>query len=110
MSKHLSTTTTEPALTIGAVTSLVAAILGLLVAFGVQVTAEQRDAILAVVVAIAVVAPFVASVLIRRKVTATTQIVAQLDRHTGEVVAGDASPLPTGLILEPGATVQDITA
>lgn len=103
-------TTTEPATVTGAIVTLIAAVLALLAAFGVQVTDEQRDAILAFVVAALVVLPLVTGLLVRPKVTPTSQVVAQVDSKTGETVAGDASPLPTGLILEPGATVQDITA
>ena len=57
---------TEPAVTIGSIVALVAAIITLLVAFGVDVTAEQRDAILSVV---AIGGPIAAGLLIRRKVT-----------------------------------------
>ena len=59
---------TEPAVTIGAVTSAVASLLALLVAFGVDLTQEQQVAVLGVVAA---VGPLVAAVLTRRKVTPT---------------------------------------
>jgi hypothetical protein len=42
---------TEPALTVTAITTLVAAVIGLLVAFGVPVSADQKEAILGVVLA-----------------------------------------------------------
>ncbi len=58
--------TTEPAVTIGTVTALVSAVLALLVTFGVDISDDQQNAILALV---GVLAPIVAGVLIRRKVT-----------------------------------------
>lgn len=56
----------EPAITIGSVTALVTALVGLLVAFGVPLSTEQQTAIIGLV---AVAAPIVAALLIRRKVT-----------------------------------------
>ena len=57
---------TEPAVTIGAVTTLIAAALSLLVAFGVDISEDQRVAIIAFVAA---AAPLASALLIRRKVT-----------------------------------------
>jgi len=57
---------TEPAVTIASIVALVGAAITLLVVFGVQVTDDQRDAVLAFV---AVAGPIVAGLLIRRKVT-----------------------------------------
>ena len=62
----VTTMNTEPAITIGSIVALVAAVITLLVAFGVEVTNDQRDAILAIV---SIGGPLVAAVLIRRKVT-----------------------------------------
>lgn len=56
----------EPAITVGTISAAVAAILALLVAFGLDVTEEQQTAILGVVAAIG---PLVAGLLIRHKVT-----------------------------------------
>ena len=56
----------EPAITSGSVTALVTALVGLLVAFGVPLSTEQQTAIIGLV---AVAAPIVAALLIRRKVT-----------------------------------------
>lgn len=56
----------EPAITVGTVSAAVAAILALLVAFGLDVTEEQQTAILGVVAALG---PIVAGVLIRGKVS-----------------------------------------
>jgi hypothetical protein len=86
---------------------VIVAVIGLLVAFGVDVTDEQQDAIVAAVVAVCIAVPVVAG-LIRRLVTPSANVVVQLDKG-GEVTAGEASTLPTGLILEPGATVEDVT-
>ena len=60
-----ATTKTEPALVAG-ITAAVAAVLALLVAFGLDMTAEQQTAILGIV---AVVAPLVAAIVTRSKVT-----------------------------------------
>jgi ABC-type spermidine/putrescine transport system permease subunit I len=60
---------TEPAVTIGAVTTLIAAAIALLVAFGVDITEDQTKAILAFVAA---AGPLASALLIRRKVTPTT--------------------------------------
>lgn len=57
---------TEPAVTIGAVTTLIAAALALLVSFGVDITEDQRTAVLAFVAA---AAPLASALLIRRKVS-----------------------------------------
>lgn len=57
---------TEPALTVGAITAAVSAILALLVAFGLDLSDDQTAAILGVV---AVLAPLVATAITRGKVT-----------------------------------------
>ena len=56
----------EPAITVGTVSAAVAAVLTLLVAFGLDITEEQQTAILGVV---ATIGPLVAGLLIRRRVT-----------------------------------------
>ena len=56
----------EPAITIGTITAAVAAVLALLIAFGVDLTDEQTAAILGLVAA---VGPIVAAILTRRRVT-----------------------------------------
>lgn len=55
----------EPALTTSGVTSAATAVLALLVAFGADLTPEQRTAILGVV---AVVAPVIVGVVVRQQV------------------------------------------
>ena len=57
---------TEPAVLIGSLGALVAAIIGLLVAFGLPVSPEQQDAILAVV---AVVGPIAVGIITRNFVS-----------------------------------------
>lgn len=59
----------EPVVTVASITAAVAALIGVLVAFGVPLTDDQQKALLALV---AVVAPLVAAVIARRKVTPVT--------------------------------------
>lgn len=56
----------EPLVTVATITALVAAVLGLLVSFGIDLTKDQQNAILAVA---AVVAPLVVAAFARGKVT-----------------------------------------
>lgn len=56
----------EPALTVGTITAAVAAVLSLLVAFGLHLSDDQQKAILAVVT---IVAPLLGAVFIRGKVS-----------------------------------------
>lgn len=58
--------TREPLLTVASLTAAATALIGLLVAFGVDLTGDQQTAILAVV---AVVAPVVVGLVARGKVT-----------------------------------------
>lgn len=60
----------EPAITVASITAVVAAIIGALVAFGVNLSDDQQKAILALV---AVVGPVVAGLVTRRKVTPVGQ-------------------------------------
>lgn len=82
----------EPAL----VTGLAAAIIVLLVQFGVPITDGQQAAINSVVV-------IIAAIVIRGQVTPTTDVTAY-KTSDGDTVAGPASPIPDG---EPVAVVQD---
>lgn len=63
----------EPALIIGSLAALVSAAIGLIVAFGVPVTPEQRTAILEV---LAAVAPLVAMIVTRSYVYAPATVKA----------------------------------
>lgn len=62
---------TEPAAIIGGITAFVTALLGLLVAYGVDVSQQQQTAILGVT---AVVAPLLASLVIRYNVYAPASV------------------------------------
>lgn len=56
----------EPAVTVGTITAVVSALLTLLAAFGLNLSADQTAAVVGVV---AVLAPLVAAFITRRKVT-----------------------------------------
>jgi len=60
--------TREPLLTAAGITALVSAVLGALVAFGLDLTEDQRSAVLAIV---AVLAPLAVGLTARGKVTPT---------------------------------------
>ena len=78
--------TTEPAISIGAITAAVAALIALLVAFGVDFTQSQQVAILGT---IAGLGPIVAAILTRAKVTPAAQVAAVV-APSGDIVAGPA--------------------
>lgn len=84
---------TEPATIVGTITAAATAVIALLVAFGMDLTDEQQQAILGVV---AVAAPVIAAVVIRGKVYApkTAQEVVNDAAETG-VAADVATPPPT---------------
>lgn len=56
----------EPVLTVGSITAIIAAVLSLLVAFGVDLSDAQTQAILGLV---AILGPLVAALISREKVT-----------------------------------------
>ena len=67
MAKHQAPVATrEPAVVIGTVSGIVAAILALIIAFGGSLSDDQQAAIMGVVAALA---PIVSGILTRRKVT-----------------------------------------
>ena len=83
----------EPLVTVASITAGVAAIIALLVSFGVPVTPEQQTAILRVV---AVGAPIVVALVARGRVTPNTRVVESVT-PAGVVEAGVANELlPTG--------------
>ena len=82
----------EPLVTVASITAGVAAIIALLVSFGIPVTPEQQTAILGVV---AVVAPVVVALVARGRVTPNTRVVESVT-PAGVVEAGVANELPTG--------------
>lgn len=82
MNTHRATAT-EPVVTVGMVSALVAAILALLVAFGIDIPEDVQTGILGL---IAVAAPIVAGVIARKYVTPNDKVVEQEDH--GMIVAG----------------------
>ena len=79
----------EPVVSAATISALVAALLSLLVEFGVPVTDGQQTAIQGL---IAVLAP-IAVILVRKYVTANANVVERA--QDGHVLAGEASELPT---------------
>ena len=79
----------EPVISAATISALVAALLSLLVEFGVPVTDGQQTAIQGL---IAVLAP-VAVILVRKHMTANVNVVERA--QDGHVLAGEASELPT---------------
>ncbi len=88
--------TSEPLLTTGTATAIVAAIVTLVVAFGADLTETQTAAILGVA---AVLAPLLVGLVARSRVTPNGSVVASRQDGTG-TVAGAASPLPDGTPVE----------
>lgn len=96
MARHrLSTTEREPAVIAGTIVAIIAAIITLVVAFGVNLTETQTEAILGLA---AVLAPILAALLTRPRVTPNGKV-AEYVTPEGARVAGEASPLPTGTVL-----------
>lgn len=83
----------EPAAVTATITALVAALIALVVAFGLDLTKEQEVAIIGVT---AVLAPIVAGLITRAKVSPASTVVAQ-STAGGAVVAGPASSVPDGV-------------
>ncbi|RCK68254.1 hypothetical protein DT076_16525 [Desertihabitans brevis] len=79
----------EPLFTVGGITAAVAAVLALLVAFGVPLTDDQQKAILGVVAALGPLAV----ALITRRYTAAWATVLEQQAKDGTKVAGPANPL-----------------
>ncbi len=77
----------EPLLTTGTVIAVVAVVVALMVAFGVELTEAQTQAILG---AAAVLAPLLVGVIARGKVTPTGDVAVARDPDTGHLVAADA--------------------
>ena len=93
----------RPLLTTASITGGVAAVITLLVAFGLNITSEQTAAILGVV---GVVAPFVVWRLVTDKETANSRVVEEV--VGGDVViAGPANELPTGLVIRTLETASE---
>lgn len=91
---------TEPSVLTGTAVAVATAAIALLVSFGLGLTMEQQNAILGF---IAVVAPIVGSFLVRRQVTPNAKVVETVEPD-GTRVAGEASPRPTGSVIDPGTS------
>jgi len=61
-----NTTTREPLLTVGTITAAAGAAIGLIIAFGLDLSDDQRAAIMT---AVSVLAPFIVAAVVRGKVT-----------------------------------------
>ena len=68
---------TEPLFTVGSITAAVTAVLALLVAFGLDLSGDQKQAILGVV---AVAAPIIVAAVARRKVYSPATVARLLRR------------------------------
>jgi hypothetical protein len=85
----------EPVLTAAVIVALGGAIVGLLVAFGVPITEEQRDAIERFLIIVApIVLSLAAGLAVRQAVTPNAKIVER--EVDGTVLAGPANELPEG--------------
>lgn len=80
----------EPLITASGVTALVAALIALLVAFGVPVTDQQREAILSLV---AILAPLAVALLARAHVTPTVKADAQVAQALANAVVAPPAPV-----------------
>jgi len=86
----------EPVITVAALVAIAGSIIGVLVAFGVPVTEEQRDAIERLLLSVGpLVLLAVAALVARRAVTPNAKIAAY-DTGT-EIVAGPASKVADGV-------------
>lgn len=83
-------TKSEPVVSAAVITGLVGALLRLLVAFGIEITNDQVEAILDIVT---LAAPIVGALIARRFVTANVRVVER--EESGHVLAGEASELDT---------------
>ena len=83
-------TTSEPVITVATITAAVSAIIALLVAFGLDLSDDQRNAILGVV---AVAAPIIAGALARGYVTPVSKAERSID--TAFAADPDTSAKPT---------------
>lgn len=93
----------EPALTTGTITSLVAAAVALVVAFGLSLDDKQ---VIAITGFVAVVAPLVSGFVTRRQVTPSSEVVAQVS-PSGDFVAGDAlTSVPNGEVVNVDSLVK----
>lgn len=93
----------EPIVTVATITAGVAALIGLLVSFGLPITSDQQTAILAF---IGIVAPFVVAFIARKFTVAYARTLAYSTK-SGTVVAGEGSELPNGTPVEVSEQLDD---
>lgn len=91
---------TEPVISTATITAAVSAVIGVLVAFGVPLTDDQKIAVLALV---GVAAPLVV-ILARKYVTPNASVVERDD--AGTIVAGEGSELPTGTVVRTAGSLN----
>jgi phosphate/sulfate permease len=83
----------EPVITAGTITGIVSALIGVAVAFGVDLDETQTAAIIG---AVGLLAPIVAAVVSRFLVVPASEVVALRRPGKVQTVAGQASPLADG--------------
>lgn len=88
---------TEPLLTTASLGALAAAVIAVLVAFGLPITDQQQVAVLGLV---AVVSPFALAIVARQFVTPTSQVLEQTN-GAGAVVTGPANEIGAGVYVRP---------
>ena len=93
----------EPLISVSSIVAAATAVVALLVAFGVQLTEDQKVAILGVV---GVIAPVIVALVTRGKVTPSAAVVEGLN-SSGIVYAGEANELPTGEPIRESGSLHD---
>ena len=93
----------EPLISVSSIVAAATAVVALLVAFGVQLTEDQKVAILGVV---GVIAPVIVALVTRGKVTPNAAVVEGLN-SSGIVYAGEANELPTGEPIRESGSLHD---
>jgi hypothetical protein len=80
----------EPALTVGAITGTISAVVALLVAFGLPVTQEQQNALIALAGALFVLIPGVSAII--RGLVYSPNTVDNIVEETVDAVADEQAP------------------
>lgn len=83
----------EPTLTVSGISAAVAAIIALLVAFGLNLTPDQTVAIMGVV---SVLAPIAVGIIARKFTVSFNRVAAYEEKNSDEVVAGPAASQADG--------------
>lgn len=97
MSKTKEAADAQPLWTVAGLTAAASATIGLVVSFGLELSAEQQNSILTLV---AVLAPTIVAWIGNRKVTPDNRVVAAVNKDTGKIEARNASVLPRGSAVE----------